>query len=86
LALALGILTLTHQVTLWHVMVFAALRGLCNCFTQSVEVGVHLGDGRPGELRNAGQPELGADQLRPGGGPGGGRCGDRGRRHGCVSW
>jgi MFS family permease len=33
LALVLGILTLTHEVALWHVFVLALLLGVCNCFT-----------------------------------------------------
>jgi len=53
LALALGILTLTHQVTLWQVMVFAALLGLCNCFTNPSRSAFTSEMVGPDELRNA---------------------------------
>jgi len=53
LALVLGILTLTHQVTLWQVMVFAALLGLCNCFTNPSRSAFTSEMVGPDELRNA---------------------------------
>jgi MFS family permease len=53
LALVLGILTLTHVVTLWEVYVLAILLGLNNCFENPARQAFVLEMVGPAELRNA---------------------------------
>ena len=53
LALVLGVLTLTHEVALWHVFVLAALLGLCNCFVNPTRQAFTSEMVGPEELRNA---------------------------------
>ena len=53
LALVLGILTVTHEVTLWQVYVLALLLGLNNCFENPARQSFVLEMVGPKDLRNA---------------------------------
>jgi MFS family permease len=53
LALVLGILTMTHEVTVWQVYVLAFLLGLNNCFENPARQAFVLEMVGPDELRNA---------------------------------
>jgi MFS family permease len=53
LALVLGILTLTHRVTLWQVFALALLLGLVNCFVIPARQSFTPEMVSPAELRNA---------------------------------
>ena len=53
LALVLGVLTLTHEVQLWHVYVLAFLLGLNNCFENPARQSFVLEMVGPTDLRNA---------------------------------
>ncbi|HSY15573.1 MAG TPA: MFS transporter [Jatrophihabitantaceae bacterium] len=53
LALALGILTVTHTVTLWQVFVLAFLLGMNNCFENPARQAFVLEMVGPADLRNA---------------------------------
>ncbi|MCW2494816.1 MFS transporter [Jatrophihabitans sp.] len=53
LALALGLLTVTHNVTLWEVEVLALLLGLNNCFENPARQSFVLEMVGPDDLRNA---------------------------------
>ncbi|HEY2042075.1 MAG TPA: MFS transporter [Jatrophihabitans sp.] len=53
LALILGVLTVTHEVTLWQVYVLAFLLGLNNCFENPVRQTFVLEMVGPADLRNA---------------------------------
>jgi MFS family permease len=53
LALLLGVLTLTHEVTLWQVYVLAVALGLNNCFENPARQSFVLEMVGPNDLRNA---------------------------------
>ncbi|SDJ53514.1 Predicted arabinose efflux permease, MFS family [Frankineae bacterium MT45] len=53
LALILGILTLTHEVTLWQIYLLAFLLGMNNCFENPARQSFVLEMVGPDELRNA---------------------------------